>query len=78
MIRTIAFIGLAVALTVPQATFAETPSGYGTEGPNGERLDARAQASFARSWNQSNESLWRAQAGAEWLRLHGKNSPLPY
>jgi hypothetical protein len=79
MIKAIALIGLAVALTAPHAALAEAPSapsGYGTEGPNGQRLDAWAQSTYARQWNQANESLWRAESSAEWLRLHGKSSPL--
>ena len=53
MVRTIARIGL---LTATQAAFAAAPSGYGTEGPYGQRLNHQARSTFQRNWNASNES----------------------
>ena len=48
MFRTITLAALAVALMAAQSAFAQPPSGYGTEGPYGQRLDAQAQSTFQR------------------------------
>ncbi len=76
MVRTIALIGLVAAVTGAQGAFAACPSGYGTEGPNGQRLCGQAESSFQRHWNYANESKYRAEASAEWMRRHhGALSP---
>ncbi|RBP16463.1 hypothetical protein DFR50_105106 [Roseiarcus fermentans] len=77
MLKPLAFVGLAVALTAAQAAFAQ-PSGYGTEGPNGRRLDARAQSTYQRHWNSANESKYRAEESARWMRHHGEGFPNPF
>jgi hypothetical protein len=78
MVRTIALIGLVAAVTGAQGAFAACPSGYGTEGPNGQRLCGQAESSFQRHWNYDNESKYRAEASAEWMRRHHKHFPLPF
>ena len=76
MLKTITFIGLLAALTVPQAAFAGAPTGYGTEGPYGQRLHQRS--SFERHWNNFNESKWRAESSSRWMRRHGQSFPSPF
>jgi hypothetical protein len=72
MLRTFALVGFAAALVFSaNAAFAQPPSGYGTEGPNGERLHRGAISSFDRHWNNFNQSKWRAEQSAEWVREHG-------
>lgn len=78
MIRAFAAIGFIAVLAAPLAAFASPPSGYGTEGANGQRLDARALSTFERGWNAANESKNRAESSAEWLRQHGKGFPSPF
>ncbi len=78
MLRKIALISLAASLALPAAAFAESPTGYGTEGPNGKQLHSRAESSFSRHWNQSNESKYRAESSAAWMRRHGKGFPSPF
>jgi hypothetical protein len=73
MFKTIALVGLVAAVTVPQA-YAE--SGYGTEGPYGRRLHHQAQSTFQRGWNAHNQSKYRAEESARWVRQHhGYPSP---
>jgi len=78
MLRMITLAGLVVALTAGSAAFAQPPSGYGTEGPNGERLDDQAQTTFDRHWNANNEPQYRAESSARWLRQHGQGLPNPF
>jgi len=78
MIRTIAVVGLVAAVTAPQAAFAVSSSGYGTEGPYGRRLHTQAQTPFQRDWNYWNESKYRAEEGSRWLRRHGERFPSPF
>ena len=68
MVRTIALIGL---LTAAGTAFAGAPTGYGTEGPYGQRLNHQAQSTFQRGWNNANESKYRAEESARWVRRHG-------
>ena len=73
MLKTIALLGLAAALTLPAASaFAVSgnSSAYGTEG-YGPTVPTQSLTPFQRSWNHANESKMRARAGAEWLRNHG-------
>jgi hypothetical protein len=77
MLRTITLTGLAMALTTG-AALAQSPSGYGTEGPYGKRLHARAQSTFDRHWNAANESKHRAESSARWVRQHGQGLPNPF
>ena len=79
MARKIALIGLVAIFALPlTAAFAQAPSGYGTEGPNGKRLDTRARSTFQRGWNAGHESQNRARASASWMRRHGTGFPLPF
>jgi hypothetical protein len=76
MLRTIAFVSLVTAMTAaPLAAFAGTPSGYGTEGPNGRRLHSQAESTFQRNWNHYNQSKYRAEQSAGWLRRHDDRNP---
>ena len=78
MLRQFSTIGLAVALTAANAAFAQPPSGYGTEGPYGRRLHAQAQSTFQRNWNNANESKYRAEESARWVRRHRQGAPNPF
>ncbi len=78
MIRAFAALGFIAVLAGPYTALAGPPSGYGTEGPNGQRLDARALSTFDRRWNAAHESKNRAEASAEWLRQHGRGFPAPF
>lgn len=78
MSRTLLAVGLAVALTAANAAFAQSPSGYGTEGPYGRRLHAEAQSTFQRNWNNGNESKYRAEESARWVRRHHQGLPNPF
>jgi hypothetical protein len=77
MLRTIALVGLGIALTGTQA-LAQPPSGYGTEGPYGRRLNHQAQSTFQRDWNNANESKYRAEESARWVRRHHVGFPNPF
>jgi hypothetical protein len=73
MLKTIALVSLAAALTFPSASaFAVegNSSSYGTEG-YGPTVPTQSLTPFQRSWNHANESKMRARAGADWLRHHG-------
>ena len=79
MFKTIALIGLAAVLALPSASgFAVegTSSSYGSVGL-GPRIPTQALTRFDRYWNHANQSKYQAQAGAEWLREHGK-APFPF
>jgi hypothetical protein len=79
MLKAFALAGFAAALVLSaNAAFATSPSGYGTEGANGQRLHRQAVASFDRHWNSFSESKWRAERSADWMRRHGKRFPLPF
>jgi hypothetical protein len=78
MVKTIALIGFVAALAVPQASFAGSPTGYGTEGPYGKTLHNQARSTPQRHWNAWNESKHRAEASASWMREHGKSFPTPF
>jgi hypothetical protein len=78
MFSKIALISLAAALALPAAAFAQSPTGYGTEGPRGKQLHSQAQSTFSRGWNHFNESKYRAESSAAWLRQHGKSFPSPF
>ena len=70
MVRAMSLAGLLAALTVTQA-LAGPPTGYGTEGPYGQRLNHQARSTFQRHWNNANESKYRAEESARWVRRHG-------
>jgi len=76
MFRTIALIGL-LALA-PSAALAQqgTSSSYGSVGW-GPQIPTQALAPKDRDWNHDNQSKYQAEAGAEWLREHGKG-PFPF
>jgi hypothetical protein len=73
----LAALGAALALA-PAAAFAEqgTSSSYGSVGW-GPHIGTQSLTPFDRAWNHANQSKYQAQAGAEWLRQHGK-SPFPF
>lgn len=75
MLRTIT---LAIALTTVGAGLAKAQSGYGTEGPGGVRLTTQAESTWDRHWNANNESKYRAENSARWLREHGQGFPAPF
>ena len=75
MLKTIAMIGLAAALTLPAASaFAVSgdSSAYGTQ-DYGPIVPTQSLTTFQRGYNHANESKERAYASAEWLRQHGKS-----
>ena len=77
MLKTIALIGLAAALTLPSASaFAVSgdTSSYGSQG-YGPSVPTQSLTPFQRSWNHANESKLRARAGAAWLRHHRGHGP---
>jgi len=76
MFRTIALIGL-LALA-PSAALAQqgTSSSYGSVGW-GPQIPTQALTPKDRDWNHDNQSKYQAEAGAEWLREHGKG-PFPF
>ena len=78
MRTTIVLIAFGAALALaPAAALAEqgTSSSYGSVGW-GPHIPTQSLTPFDRSWNHANQSKYQAQAGAEWLREHGK-SPFP-
>jgi hypothetical protein len=70
-------VGATLALA-PAAALAEqgTSSSYGSVGW-GPHIPTQSLTPFDRAWNHANQSKYQAQAGAEWLREHGK-SPFPF
>ena len=77
MARSIAVIVILATVAASGAAFAQVPSGYGTEGPYGQRLHYQAQSSNARDWNQGNEARWRAEKSARRMSRHGQSFPNP-
>ena len=77
MVRIVTLIGLLVALAIPQAAFAVTSTGYGTEGPYRARHGAPL-STFQRGWNNGHEIQNRARASASWVRRHGVGFPSPF
>jgi hypothetical protein len=73
MLKAIALIGLGVALASPSAALAQqgTSSSYGSVGW-GEQIPTQALTPQDRHWNNDNASKYQAEAGADWLREHGK------
>jgi hypothetical protein len=74
MYKTIALIGLGVALTLlPAAALAQqgTSSSYGSVGW-GPHIPTQSLTPFDRQWNHDNQSKYEAEDSAEWLRQHGK------
>jgi hypothetical protein len=79
MVKTIALIAFGAALVVaPAAALAEqgTSSSYGSVGW-GPHIPTQSLTPFDREWNHANQPKYEAEAGAEWLRVHGK-SPFPF
>jgi len=79
MSKTIAMIGLGVALALPPAAaLAEqgTSSSWGTVGW-GPVIPTQSLTPRDRAWNVNNTPLYQAGDSAEWLRQHGK-SPFPF
>jgi hypothetical protein len=80
MLKTIAAIGLnAVLVFPPGAAFAQqgTSSSWGTVGW-GPVIPTQELTPKDRSWNFNHESQYRAEEGAEWLRLHPQPSHNPW
>jgi hypothetical protein len=72
MLKTIAFVGLAVALALPPTSafaVSGTSSSYGSRGV-GPRVPTQSLTPFDRSWNHANQSKYQAEAGAAWVRRH--------
>ncbi len=79
MFKTIALIGLVVALALPPAAALAqqgTSSSYGSVGW-GPHIPTQSLTPFDRQWNHDNQSKYEAEDSAEWLREHGK-SPFPF
>jgi hypothetical protein len=80
MLKTIALVGLAVALAIPStAAFAVsgTSSAYGTDDYE-PTIPTQSLSNFDRGWNHANESKDRARASADWVRRHGSPGGYPY
>ena len=74
MLKSIALIGLAATLALPPAAALAqqgTSSSYGSVGW-GPVIPTEALTPKDRAWNIENQSKYQAEAGAEWLREHGK------
>jgi hypothetical protein len=72
MLRTVALVGLAVALAhSPPAALAQrgTSSSYGSVG-FGPQIPTQSLTPRDREWNHDHESENSAIAGAEWVREH--------
>jgi hypothetical protein len=79
MFRTIAMIGLGAALALfPAAASAQqgTSSSYGSVGW-GPVIPTQSLTPRDRAWNHDNQAKYQAEAGAEYLRQHGKG-PFPF
>ena len=79
MLKTIAIIGFGAALVLlPAAAVAQqgTSSSYGTVGW-GPVIPTQSLTPRDRAWNHDNQAKYQAEAGAEWLRAHGKG-PFPF
>jgi hypothetical protein len=78
--KVIALLGLGAALALtPGAALAQqgTSSSYGTVGW-GPRIPTEELTPKDRFWNHSHESQYRAEDGAEWVRLHSHAGPFPW
>lgn len=74
MLKPIALIGVcAVVALLPAAALAQqgTSSSYGSVGW-GPVIPTQALTPKDRDWNHDNQAKYQAEAGAEWLREHGK------
>ena len=74
MFKSIALIGLGVALALPPAAALAqqgTSSSYGSVGW-GPVIPTQALTPRDRAWNHDNQAKYQAEASAEWLREHGK------
>jgi hypothetical protein len=79
MFKTIALTAFAAALALaPVGALAEqgTSSSYGSVGW-GPHIPTQSLTPFDRAWNHANQSKYEAEAGAKWVREHGK-SPFPF
>ena len=79
MRKMVAVVALGAALALaPAAALAEqgTSSSWGSVGW-GPHIPTQSLSNFDRGWNHANQPKYEAQAGAEWLRQHGK-SPFPF
>ena len=75
----ITLLGLGAVLAFgSSAALAQqgTSSSWGTEGW-GPRIPTIALTPKDRAWNHDHEGQYRAEDGAEWLRLHSQASPYP-
>ncbi len=74
MVKAIALIGVGAALAfLPASALAEqgTSSSYGTVGW-GPVIPTETLTPRDRAWNHDNQAKYQAEAGAEWLREHGR------
>jgi len=76
--RKIAVLGFLAAIALPAVAFAQEPTGYGTEGPDGQRLTSGALTTYQRNWNAAHEAENRARTSAELLRQRGAGLPSPF
>ena len=73
MSKTLALASISAffALTCPVLAEQGDTSSYGTVGW-GPVIPTQALTPRDRSWNHQNQAKYEAEAGAEWLREHGK------
>ena len=72
-------IGLGAVLALaPGVVLAQqgTSSSWGTVGW-GPRIPTIALTPKEREWNQDHQAQYRAEDGAEWLRMHGPGAAFP-
>jgi hypothetical protein len=77
MLKTLAFLGLVAQLAAsPDMALAQqgTSQSWGTEGW-GPRIPTISLSGRDRYWNYTHESQYRAEDGAEWIRLHSQGWP---
>ncbi len=80
MFKIVALIGLGAVLALPPGVALAqqgTSSSYGTEGW-GPRIPTIALTPKDRFWNHSHEAQYRAEDGADWLRLHSQAGQYPW
>jgi hypothetical protein len=74
MLKTIAMIGLGIALVLPSAgALAQqgTSSSYGSVGW-GPVIPTQSLTNKERAWNHDNQARYQSEESAEYLRQHGK------
>ena len=80
MIKIIALIGFGALVALPPGLASAqqgTSSSWGSVGW-GPHLPTIALTPRDRNWNRTHENQYRAEDGAEWLRLHGQPGAYPW